>query len=66
LSRNSTLRILDISKNQYGVAGIIEFSNCLKTNGGLTSLNISKNPEIKDTDEGLQNLAACLNDNSFL
>jgi hypothetical protein len=66
LPRNSSLRILDISKNQFGVSGIIELSNCLKTNGGLTSLNISKNPEIKDTDEGLQKLAECLNDNSFL
>ncbi len=65
ISKNTSLRTLDISKNKFGDAGLSEFCHCLKYNNGLTNLNISKNFDVTD-EEGLRELAKCLIVNKYM
>lgn len=50
LPHNSTLRHLDLSRNQFNDSGFDVFAEILAQNEGLIFLDIAKNKEI--TDEG--------------
>jgi Ran GTPase-activating protein (RanGAP) involved in mRNA processing and transport len=62
---NSTLRVFDISKNNFNDTGFQDFAKALAFNKGIDSLNISKNKDITD-EIGLKELALALASNQCL
>lgn len=65
LESNSTLRVLDISRNMFTDGGFITFSKGLAHNRGIQSINFSKNKDVSD-EYGLKELAISLATNSCL
>jgi len=43
ITKNNTIRALDISSNRFGIDGVAVIMACLKTNTTLESLNMSDN-----------------------
>lgn len=65
LAKNSTLKVLDISRNAFSDSGFVDFARELALNKGIESLNLSKNKDVSD-EVGLRELALALRDNSSL
>ena len=65
LNNNSSLKVLDISRNSFQDTGFIDFAKGLASNKGIESLNVSKNKDVTD-ELGLRELAQALATNSSL
>lgn len=62
---NTTLKVLDISRNVFTDVGFISFSKGLAHNKGIESINLSKNKDVTD-EFGLRELALSLGSNCHL
>ena len=65
LPTNATLKVLDISRNNFQDNGFVDFARGLAGNKGIESLNLSKNKDVTD-EIGLKELAHALASNSSL
>ena len=65
LAANDTLKLLDISRNNFTDGGFIDFAKGLAHNKGIASLNLARNKDVSD-EFGLKELAAALTSNSSL
>jgi len=65
LKENSSVKVLEISRNAFSDTGFIDFAKQLSFNKGIESLNISKNKDVSD-EYGLRELAISLSTNSSL
>ena len=65
LADNTSLKVLDISRNAFSDSGFVDFARELAHNKGIDSLNLSKNKDVSD-EAGLRELAHALASNSSL
>jgi hypothetical protein len=65
LSFNTTLKVLDISKNAFNDMGFVDFARELASNKGIELLNISRNKDVSD-EVGLKEFAHSLSHNQFI
>ena len=56
LAHNSSMKVLDISRNTFTDLGFVDFARELGHNKGIESLNLSKNKDVTD-EVGLRELA---------